>query len=168
MAYALTKDVQSWGSMLGAAERRFDEADQLFRSGPQHYAGCVYLCGYVVELTLKSAYFQVDGTFSSTDDVELLCKRPDGIMGWHPQNHHLLGYSERGHDLLAWWYVLNFARSYKSLARLPIEASNHVAIVAAVWGTFRRYDSRPAFVQDADPIHKSTAWLFNNKAVLWS
>jgi hypothetical protein len=168
-----TIEEQTWLTMLSAADRRFEDAESLYREGGVHFAGAVYMYGYVVEMILKAAYFQADG-YDSQDVVGELCKRPYALFSsagdevWTGRPHPLLGRSEKGHDLLAWFDALIRIRS------VPIEPStasialNHTAQVASVWGTFRRYDSRLASVDDAKLVHNSVVWLNQNRATLWS
>ena len=172
MSYLASRESQTWQSMLGAAKLRFEEAEHLYYAS-QH-AGAIYLFGYVVELILKSAYFQAEGVYASTDNLERLCRNPSGLLDrsgtpvWSPQQHSLLGYSERGHDLMAWYYALSGIRLVPMQSGTASNALNHTAQVAAVWGTFRRYDSRMAMVHEARLVHTSVKWLYNNRAVLWS
>lgn len=172
MSYLASREPQTWQSMIDAARLRLEETERLYYA--TDYAGAIYLSGYVVELVLKSAYFQAEGVYGSADDLERLCKKPNGLVDrsgssvWSAQPHALLGYSERGHDLLAWYYALNRIRATPMRAGVASSALNHTAQVAAVWGTFRRYDSRPAFGHEARLVHTSVRWLYDNRVALWS
>lgn len=140
-----------------AAESRFYEAQALLTQG--HYAGSIYLAGYVAEILLKCAYCYSSG--ARPLDIAQGYFAPARRFGkaWCPGIEH-----ESYHSLRFWLSVLRARRRYTR----PIDAHwdnqlvRRVQRLYQIWWYSMRYHPDYALLEEARRALDDAAWLRNN------
>ncbi|CAN5681080.1 hypothetical protein BH11ARM2_BH11ARM2_33760 [soil metagenome] len=167
--------MQTWPQLLDAADLRYEEC------GAESGRRLPYVAGYVTELLLKSAYFQVS-QWSPMKDVEDACKRPLGknkVTGqyWIPEvDPSSPGYippiltsnAHPGHDLVLWLHVLNQARAKANMGSVPFDIDQCVNGLAADWNPEMRYDSVRPSNSRIRSVLRQTRIVYSRRIELWS
>ncbi|HLO97981.1 MAG TPA: hypothetical protein VK171_05240 [Fimbriimonas sp.] len=167
MSYSAKKQKQTTFAMENAARNRLAEARSLASTDSN---GSIYLCGYVIEMTLKCAYCRLSG-LSGSFDVEGTVKQIPNNTSFVFSSHPLLGKPEKWHNVLGWFdFVMHTRNTIPTLSSDPFfnaKMRSKVKYVADIWGTFRRYDSRNPVRADCQRVLSETSWVFRNRRRLW-
>ena len=117
--------------------------------------------GYVAEMLLKCAYFQVIGV----PDTHNLVSHLQGARthaSWRGGNLH---------NLRSWFWLLNDVRSLRGVPWSPVTAATverHVLTVDANWRESLRYTAFAATEVELNQVFLSVDWLRANYIQLWS
>jgi hypothetical protein len=126
-----------------------------------HRTGAVYLWGYAAEMTLKAAYFAVDGL--AANDVILpkhlyqaIDKAKKQGIAWPDKLHYLPGWAE----------LLVATRTTKPGLAYPAGFANEVIQCAQrifqIWREFLRYHKNVAYEFEVTKVRENTEWLLTN------
>jgi hypothetical protein len=97
------------------------EAESLFAEG--HRLGAIYLYGYVIETTLKTACYRVIGLVPSSVIDYRVHRRPaeDAIKSMPSLPSHPQGPASPGHNVIGWARLLEQERATPSPGRMPFD-----------------------------------------------
>jgi len=157
----VAESFETWPTMERAAEARFWDGMVLAIDASDHSTGAVYLLGYVVEMLLKTAYFQMTGV-STNESLEPYLQQARKKPAWTGRNLH---------DLKSWAALINEVRFVRGKAWSPILAGSierHVLIVSSHWRESLRYTSFTATNAELEEVLTSVGWLRANYDLLWS
>ena len=99
------------GKLEAAALSRIREAEALYTAGQR--LGAVYLYGYVIEISLKAAYYRVIGLIPATLIQKKLHRRPaeDAIENMKTLPAHPHGGPLPGHHFVGWARLIEQERA---------------------------------------------------------
>ena len=142
-----------------AARCRFDDALSLAAAGRRMAA--VYLWGYSAEMTLKAAYFSVEGRPETQPltwgaDLQPAIRRGQAMgIAWHGQG--------AGHNVRAWAELLVRTRALSPATSLPapfgLEVQRRGQQVGRLWREFLRYHKNNAYEYEMRQIREAVSWL---------
>ncbi len=157
---AVAEPFETWPGMKSAAEQRYWDGLILALGAPGTETGAIYLLGYVAEMFLKTAYFQIIGVPNSHN------------IGSHLQGARTHA-SWRGgnlHNLRSWVVLLNNVRSIQGKPWNAVTAATierHVLTIDSHWRESLRYTSFAATGAELDEVFASVDWLRFNYDLLW-
>jgi len=143
-----------------AATQRATDAQRLL--GAERRTAAIYLWGYVVEMTLKAAYFNVIG-FPDNRPITrhdlLLAARSAPALG--------VAWPGNLHDIRAWAELIVATRAARpGLAYATPGFGNTVVIVARrvnlLWRETLRYHKNVAYRYEVNLVRTATNWLLTN------
>lgn len=141
-----------------AAEDRYWEVISLLTDG--HFAGGIYLSGYVAEMLLKGAYFAFTAQPLTADVWPLLAPAWNRGCSYFPGS---FSPSNREYHNLDFWARLlreKHRRSGRSLpSYLDIEYLDHMRRLHLTWWVEMRYRHAQASLQDAEDALEAVSWL---------
>ena len=141
-----------------AAEDRYWEAVSLMTDG--HFAGGVYLIGYVAEMLLKSAYFSLIGESLTAPIWPLLAPAWTSGATYFPESFSRN--SRDYHNLDFWARLLREERRRQGVAlpwHLDAEYLFHIRRLYLTWWVEMRYRHAQATASDAENALGSVSWL---------
>ncbi len=160
---------QTVASMNLARDQRWLDAKALYRQSGRR-TGCLYLCGYVIEIGLKAAYFEL----ATAADVELagkdltqLCRHPERLPEFSRARADFV--APYGHCLPGWLSLLEQARSRSGRNTsndLMLEVSGLVATV--IWSPGLRYAVEPVLQEELNSVYRTAERIVNNNRQLVS
>ncbi len=176
MALTLVKrsGFDSLGKLEKAAIARMREAESLHQQG--HRLAAVYLYGYVIEISLKTAYYRLIGLAPNTQINTLLHRRPaeDLIKRMVGLPAHLQGSTIAGHNVVGWARLIDQVRSSANSICGPFdsvfakELDRRMQDVFNCWAEFLRYRvNRPYNVEVAN-VRNNARWIRRYWKKLWS
>jgi hypothetical protein len=140
-----------------AANQRYREAEVLLANG--FNTGSVYLDGYVAELVLKAAGYQVLGHGLRVPIPSMIRSAVEFMMKMDIQK------PAGQHDILTWakWLVFSKPRvtgtAYPQQFGLDVEANAQV--IDQFWHPNMRYRELVIAPADAQAVHAAAGWLLN-------
>jgi hypothetical protein len=127
------------------AERRFDDAQYLRRSGENKHAnGAMYLAGFVVELLLKAALLEKHPILQAARDPAGLDRGTRRLWQLVYQSHDL-------EELLAELNEITDRLSSREQSR-STRLTDSLKSVCAAWTIFARYSPHQARKRDAEDM----------------
>lgn len=145
---------------IAAVERLFNGLAVAVCDGRESSRGGAYLFGYVVEMTLKAAFFRVNGAnpaapvrFSSTAKAV---------------NRSQLSASE-AHDIRLLRDALLNERAKHGLLLDPLltlELNSRTERVSRLWSVDMRYDGSPMPTTDIGQMFEDASWLVSQRLAL--
>lgn len=164
----------SLGKLESAAVFRMREAEALYADGQR--LGAVYLYGYVIEISLKAAYYRVIGLVPSTLIDKHLHRLPaeNAIKAMTGLPSHLQGPASAGHNVVGWARLLDQQRAAPGVGGVPLDPSlaaklhNRMQDVFHCWAEFLRYRANRPYHQEVETIRESARWIRRRYRELWS
>ncbi len=159
------------GKLEAAARGRFQEARLLQAQG--HWLGAVYLYGYVIEMTLKSAYYRVIGLTSATLIDYRHHRKPAevAIADLPDLPRHQIGKQPAGHHLVGWATLLHDTRSRPGFQAMDQKLADlmhqHVNQAFACWAEFLRYHANRPYESELRIMFEAARWYRRNASRLW-
>jgi hypothetical protein len=160
------------GKLEGAARRRFREAEKLLNNSER--LGAIYLFGYSIEITLKSAYYRTIGLVPTHTIDPLLHRKPaEAAIAAMPllPRHPITGGPHAGHHLVGWARLLEQTRAANGdpmVNAIATKMHDHARAVFDCWVEFLRYrDNRPYDVE-VKTVRAAAKWFRANAARLRS
>ena len=156
----IAEPVETWPGMKQAAERRLWDGLILALGGPGYETGAIYLMGYVAEMLLKSAYFQVTGV-PVAQNIASHLQGARTHASWRGGNLH---------NLRSWFALLNDVRFLRGVPWSAVTAATvarHVFTVDAHWRESLRYSAFAATEAELNEVFISVDWLHANYDKLW-
>lgn len=143
-----------------AANDRFHDADRLFAT--KNRVGCIYLCGYVVEMLLKASFFTLSGFASVTPITPAHlagAKQSAKSYGipWQGNWHDLGGGSQL---LVTQRRLLHMPYADPSMESVVL---SHSRVVYHRWKEFIRYHRYKTFPRETERIFGIAAWFIDNQ-----
>jgi hypothetical protein len=176
MALTLVKrsGSDSLGKLEKAARARMRDAEALHQRG--HCLAAVYLYGYVIEISLKTAYYRLIGLTPSTSINRLLHRRPAedlikkmGGLPAHPQ-----GPTIAGHNVIGWARLIDQERSSTKSICTPFdlgfanELHRRMQDVFSCWAEFLRYRANRPYNEEVANVRNTARWIRRHWKKLWS
>ncbi len=156
----LAEPFETWPRMELAAEQRYWDGLTLALANTGNENVSIYLFGYVAEMLLKTAYFQVI-QLPRSDNIVSSLKEAQKNAFWLGGNLH---------NLRSWVNLLNEVRAFQGIPWHPVMAASierHVLIVESHWRESIRYTSFPATATELEEVFTSVDWLRANSEILW-
>jgi hypothetical protein len=161
------------GKLEGSSVLRMREAEAL--RGAMHPLGAVYLYGYVIETSLKAAYYRVIGLVSGTLVDNQLHRLPaeNAIKNMAALPAHPQGATIAGHNVIGWARLLEQARAVPTPGRLPLdptlanELHHRMQEVFECWAEFLRYRRNIPYNQEVETMRNSARWIRRRYGRLW-
>jgi hypothetical protein len=157
-----------------AAVLRMREAERLYLAGQR--LGAIYLYGYVIEISLKTAYYRVIGLTSATLIDPRLHRfaaekviRAMAALPAHPQ-----GPPMAGHHLIGWARLLSQVRALPVPGRSPLDAAIATELLKQMrdvfncWAEFLRYRANRPYNEEVQKMRETAKWIRRNYRKLWS
>lgn len=162
------------GKLEAAAILRMREAEALRVSGRR--LGAIYLYGYVIEITLKAAYYRVIGLVPATTIDNNLHRKPaeTAIKAMYGLPSHLQGRTSGGHNVIGWAFLLNRERGVPAPGRVALNAQlagelhNRMQDVFTCWAEFLRYRANCPYTQEVDTMRSTARWIRRRYRNLWN
>ena len=157
---AASEPMETWPRMRLAADRRLWDSLTLALGGSGCETGAIYLLGYVAEMLLKCAYFQVIGV-PVAQSIASHLQGARGHASWRGGNLH---------NLRSWFALLNDARSLKGVPWSAVTAATverHVLTADTHWRESLRYTAFAATEEELNEVFGSVDWLLPNYDLLW-
>jgi hypothetical protein len=150
------------------------EAEVLYLAGQR--LGAIYLYGYVIEISLKTAYYRVIGLVPATVIHKQLHRLPaeNAIKAMTGLPSHLQGAPSAGHNVIGWARLLEQERAVASPGRVPLGANlaterhNRMQDVFDCWAEFLRYRHNLPYNQEVQTMRESARWIRRHYTNLWS
>jgi len=149
------------------------EAEVLYLDGQR--LGAVYLYGYAIEISLKTAYYRVIGLVPAALIDKGLHRIPaeKSIKAMIGLPSHPQGAASPGHNVIGWARLLDQQRATPALGRpldtnLATELHNRMQDVFNCWAEFLRYRANLPYNQEVQAVRASARWIRRNYAKLWS
>lgn len=156
---ALLEPAETWPSMESAAWERFWDALELLTGTEKRNTGSLYLLGYVVEITLKVAFFRLRN-WPTASPIRL-----------HAIKTHASWQGKNAHDLTALVDILVAESHEPGRTRFdPVFAGalkRHVANMVSHWRETIRYRYTAASHAEVVEAYESADWLLANRHLLW-
>ena len=147
------------GKLEAASVLRMREAEVLYISGER--LGAVYLYGYVIETSLKTAYYRVIGLVPLTPIDKQLHRWPaeNAIKAMIGLPSHPQGAAIAGHNVVGWARLLDQERAGPGRAPLDanVAAELHIRMsdVFTCWAEFLRYRVNLLYNQEVEVMRSS-------------
>lgn len=150
---------------LAARQRRLDA---LALQGEERRTGAIYLWGYVAEMTLKAAYFTLEGLDETTvitwpHHLSVAIERGRGMGITWP-------YAGAGHNIRAWAELLVRVRRLDATTRYPPrfarQVERHGVILGRLWSEILRYRKNIASESEVECVETSAQWFVDNFRLL--
>jgi len=162
------------GKLEASTIMRMREAEALRAVGQR--LGAVYLYGYVIESSLKTAYYRVIGLVPATPVDKRLhrWRAEDAIKSMiglpsHPQDPAIAG-----HNVVGWAFLLEQTRANPASGCAPLDANlsaelhNRMQDVFNCWAEFLRYRANLPYNEEVETMWDSARWIRRNYKNLWS
>lgn len=164
----------SLAKLEASALLRMREAESLYLVGQR--LGAVYLYGYVIETSLKTAYYRVIGLVPPTPIDKQLHRLPaeNAIKAMGGLPSHPQGAPSTGHNVIGWARLLDQERAKPAPGRvaldagLAIELHNRMQDVFGCWAEFLRYRANLPYNQEVQAMRDSARWIRRHYKKLWS
>ena len=164
----------SLGKLEASVLLRMREAEALYLGGQR--LGAVYLYGYVIEISLKTAYYRVIGLVSATVIHKQLHRLPaeNAIKALIGLPSHPQGAASPGHNVIGWARLLEQERATPAPGRVPLDANlatelhNRMQDVFNCWAEFLRYRANLPYNEEVQTMRDSARWIRRHYANLWS
>lgn len=162
------------GKLETAARMRKREADILRRNGQG--LGAVYLYGYVIETSLKAAYYRCIGLVPATIIDRKLHRLPaeDAIKLMIGLPAHPQGATVAGHNIIGWARLIDQQRAIPAGGLMPLDPSlatelhNRMQDVFTCWAEFLRYRINRPYNEEIEAMRDSAKWIRRHYRDLWS
>jgi hypothetical protein len=129
----------------------------------QRRTAAIYLCGYIAEMILKAAYFNVIG-LAGDDEITT------GRFREAQETSDSLGLTWDGnyHNLLAWAELIVQLRQVTPNQEYPdpdfgTMLLNECATIQSLWNVFLRYRPNQATEGELQQVFQAMEWLFDNR-----
>jgi hypothetical protein len=146
-----------------AARIRDEDARQLAFAGRP--AAAVYLWGYVAEMTLKAAWFTLEGVLAEQDPITIADLRRAVDLA---ENQHLIQWLVQGryHAIPYWALLLTkhriaIGKPYPD-PRFGMEVEQHSVRIYARWRETMRYKKNRPYPTEVWVVCDSVHWLLAN------
>jgi hypothetical protein len=164
----------SLGKLEAAAIGRMREAEALFVAGQRLGAVCLY--GYVIEISLKTAYYRLIGLVPATLVDKHLHRFPaeNSIKAMVGLPAHPPGPTIAGHNVIGWARLLHDHRSAPLPGRVPLDAKLATELHGRMqdafncWAEFLRYRANVPYNKEVQTMWDSARWIRRHYRELWS
>jgi len=163
------------GKLEASTLLRMREAEALRVAGQR--LGAVYLYGYVIETSLKTAYYRVIGLVPSTPIDKRLhrWRAEDAIKAMIGLPSHPQGSAIAGHNVVGWARLLDQTRANPASGCTPLDATLAAELhnrmqqdVFNCWAEFLRYRANLPYNEEVETMRNSARWIRRNYKSLWS
>jgi hypothetical protein len=166
--------IDTLGKLEASALLRMREAEALYAGGQR--LGAVYLYGYVIETSLKTAYYRVIGLVPATliDKGIHRGAAEDAIrhMPGLPYHLHPQSGPSPGHHVIGWARLLDQKRTAPGHVplgpNLTAELHSRMQDVFKCWVEFLRYRANRPYNQEVQTMRDSARWIRRHYRSLWS
>ncbi len=149
------------------------EAEALHAAGQR--LGAIYLNGYVIEISLKAAYYRVIGLVPATLIDKKLHRLPteNTIKAMPSLPFHPQGGASAGHNVVGWALLLDQERAIPTAGRAPLnptfatELHNRMQDVFSCWAEFLRYRANRPYNDEVQTMHDCARWIRRHYRSLW-
>lgn len=147
------------------------EAESLYSAG--HGLGAIYLYGYVIEISLKAAYYRIIGLVPTTLIDTRLHRGPaqQVIRNMQGLPTHPQGAASAGHNLIGWARLLEQERANSMTplaANFATQLHRLIQDVFECWAEFLRYRANRLYDQEVETVRHAAMWIRRRYSALWS